>query len=58
MILDGISRYGAEFFVMLSLSVAEISVGKASDILSVLCTESSVVLNKNGVTTDQGLFFR
>ena len=35
---------------MLRLSVAEISVGKASEILSFLCTESHVVLNKNGAT--------
>ena len=35
---------------MLSLSVDEISVGKSSEILSSLCTERRVELNKNDAT--------
>ena len=61
MILDGISRHGAhkkvqmwtlkyQYYVMLSFSVTEISVGNASEIQSFLCTERRVVLNKNGAT--------
>ena len=37
-------------FVMLSLSVEEISVGKGSEILLFICTERRVVLNKNDAT--------
>ena len=35
---------------MLSYSVAEISAEEQAEILPVLCTETRVVLNKNGAT--------